>query len=77
MGIEQIALFMVSWFAVGFLVALGVGGFLREAGRLGQMEIELPARGAAHARMARRPALARKEPTEASTPDTRPERRPR
>ncbi len=76
MGIEQIALVMVSWFAVGFLVALGVGKFLREAGRLGQTEIELLAPGA-HAPVIRRRKSTRKKAAEARAPDTRPEDRPR
>ncbi len=31
MNIEQIGLFLVGWFAVGFLVALALGKFIREA----------------------------------------------
>jgi hypothetical protein len=31
MDIEQIALFIVGWFAAGFLVALAIGKFIREA----------------------------------------------
>lgn len=72
MGIEQIVLFIGSWFAVGFLVALAVGTFLREAGRLGRMEIELPARGA-RARVTRRPVPVREK---TGTPQTRPDDRP-
>ena len=34
MDIEQIGLFVVGWFAVGFIVALGLGKILREANNL-------------------------------------------
>jgi hypothetical protein len=38
MDIEQIGLFVVGWFAVGFIVALGLGKILREANNLGRLD---------------------------------------
>ena len=38
MDIEQIGLFVVGWFAVGFIVALGLGKILREANDLERLD---------------------------------------
>lgn len=38
MDIEQIGLFVVGWFAVGFIVALGLGKILREANNLERLD---------------------------------------
>jgi hypothetical protein len=38
MDIEQIGLFVVGWFAVGFIVALGLSKILREANNLERLD---------------------------------------
>ena len=38
MEIEQVGLFVVGWFAVGFIVALGLGKILREANNLERLD---------------------------------------
>jgi hypothetical protein len=38
MGMEQLGLLVVGWLAMGFVVALSLGKFLREADQLGRTE---------------------------------------
>ncbi len=38
MDIEHIGLFVVGWFAVGFILALGLGKILREANNLERLD---------------------------------------
>ncbi len=56
MDIEQIGLFVVGWFAVGFIVALGLGKILRVADNSEPLDVEsgklsrIPVRRSATAR---------------------------